>query len=61
MYVVADKAGMVQVKVTFSGLPVTAVGPRSPEVGQVEVVPFIVQRIDPAGAVAPTTPVTVAV
>ena len=51
---------MVQVKMTFSALE-PASGPSAPSVGQVEVVPLIVQSTDPAGAVAPTIPLTVAV
>ena len=51
---------MVQVKTTFSALD-PAFGPSAPSGEQVEVVPLMVQSTDPAGAVAPTIPETVAV
>ena len=51
---------MVQVKTTFSALD-PAVGPCAPSGEQVEVLPLIVQSTEPAGAVAPTIPETVAV
>ena len=50
---------MVQVKTTFSALD-PAVGPVGPRSEQVEVAPLIVQRTEPAGAFAPTIPLTVA-
>ena len=56
----AGIAGMVQVKSTFSALD-PAFGPCAPRGEQVEVLPLMVQSTDPAGAVAPTIPETVAV